>query len=437
MFSSREDSPSAVLFFSADGIIKELLYSEFEALLEGFTPEKEWAGRDAKAVYLELSPDLKPKSAVFFLLDFDQEGWVEASWNVPLVNLARTAKPGPSFGAGPIRVATARHCPDPRYAEMLWNPDLGPESKIIEWIKNAIAVNRLGLSKQQAAEEPSLADAQGQQAAGQMGGLPAGMEAQLAQLLQNQMLGANGVAQTMSQLESAKAEYQQTVKNLQAQLVDKVRQFDGAKAQLEEQLAAMQKTLAGKEKKLAEVREYYELKLEKTKGGESDYIRALREHYETEANQQVASAESEYKELLNWREVELMYRAERESQLHEEIAKLRLHIAELEQTGGEDILQRLSDKGISFMTYQVGLGHIAIPVDDIALYLANPVGFVAAYCNVSQAVYLDWLAHFHAPVCRVQDSQGNYCGADLKRVDSPEQYMPGVSDCCAKHRNSA
>ena len=61
MFSSREDSSSAILFFTAEGVVKELLYSEFEALLEGFTPEKEWAGKDARAVYLELSGDLKPK----------------------------------------------------------------------------------------------------------------------------------------------------------------------------------------------------------------------------------------------------------------------------------------------------------------------------------------------------------------------------------------
>ncbi|BCD98439.1 hypothetical protein [Marinagarivorans cellulosilyticus] len=430
MFSSREDSQSAVLFFAPEGVVKELLYSEFEALLEGFTPEIEWAGRDAKAVYLELSPDLKPKSAVFFKLSFDDEGWVEASWNVPLVNLARTAQPGPNLGAGAMRTATAKQCPDARYTEMLWAPDLGAGSKILEWIQGAIAVNRLGLSRQAVAEDPAQ---EAQAGVGQASGISAGVEAQLAQLLQNQMLGANGMAQTMAQLEQTKTEYEQKLATLQVQLADQVRQFDSAK----EQLATLEQSVAGKEKKLAEVREYYELKLEKTKGCESDYIRALREHYETEASEQVANAESEYKELLNWREVELMYRAERESQLHEEITKLRLRIAELEQTSGNDVLHKLSDKGITFMTYQVGLGHIAIPADDIALYLANPIGFVAAFCNVTQAVYLDWLAHFHAPVCRAQDSNGEYCGVDVMRIDSPEQYLPGASDCCDKHRSSA
>jgi hypothetical protein len=434
MFNSREESPSAVLFLSSEGVIKELLFSEFEALLEGFTPEKEWAGRDAKAVYLEMSPDLKPKSAVFFKVAFDEEGWVEASWNTPLVNLARTAKSGPNLGAGPIRLATSKQCPDPRYQDALWNPDLGPESKILEWIQSALMVNRLGLSKQRSAEETGQpTDVPPPNFGRNPNAAPSGMENQLAQLLHSQMLNASGVAQTMAQLEQTKTEYEHKLLALQTELANKVRQFDGATQQLQ----TLENSLLGQEKKLAEVREYYELKLEKTKGRESDYIRALREHYENEASQQLASAESQYKELINWREVELMYRAERESQLHQAIAELRLQNTELEQMGGDDILQKLSEKGISFMTYQVGLGHIAIPVDEIALYLTNPIGFVAAYCNVTQSLYLDWLAHFHAPVCRIQNAEGEFCGADVARVDSPEQFMLGISDCCSKHRHNA
>lgn len=431
MFSSREDSSSAILFITAEGIVKELLYSEFEALLEGFTPEKEWAGRDARAVYLELSGDLKPKSAVFFTVAFDEEGWVEASWNIPLVNLARTAGPGPDWGAGPIRVATAKTCPDPRFQTQLWTPDLGPNSKVVQWILNALAINRLGLSKQ-VSEEPEAPPPQQPAPATASAPVAQGLEAQLAQLLQAQLQGASGVASTVAELEQTKKDYEQKVQALQQQLVEKVRQFDGAR----EQIANLEKRLEGQSQKLQEVKAYYTHKLDKSKGDETDYIRALREHYETEANQLVASAESEYKELLNWREVELMYRAEKESQLHQEIAELRQRAAELEQTSNDELLKSLSDKGISFMTYQVGLGHIAIPPEDVALYLSNPVGFVAAYCKVTEATYLDWLAHFHAPVCRVQ-TDGELCGKAIARVDSPEQFMPGVSDCCEQHRNQA
>ena len=430
MFSSRADSSSAILFFTAEGVVKELLYSEFEALLEGFTPEKEWAGKDARAVYLELSGDLKPKCAVFFTVAFDEEGWVEASWNIPLVNLARTAGPGPDLGAGPIRVATAKSCPDPRFQMQLWTPDLTPNGKIIKWILDALAINRLGLSKK-VVEEPDV-PADAPQPTPGAAPLGQGLEMQLAQLLQAQLQGASGVASTVAELEQTKKDYEQKLQALQQQLVEKVRQFDGARAQIEN----LEQRLEGQGQKLQEMKAYYTLKLEKSKGDETDYIRALREHYETESSQLVASAESEYKELLNWREVELMYRAEKESQLHQEIAELRQRTAELEQTSNDELLNSLSEKGITFMTYQVGLGHIAIPPEDVALYLSNPVGFVAAFCKVSEAVYLDWLAHYHAPVCRVQ-TDGELCGANITRVDSPEQFMSGVSDCCEKHRNQA
>jgi uncharacterized coiled-coil protein SlyX len=297
------------------------------------------------------------------------------------------------------------------------------------WILEALAINRLGLTRREGGAQNDITPVNNSLVAL----TPSTLEQQFAQLIESQKQGASGVAQTLAELEQTKAHYEKKLIGLQSQLAEQVRQYENAKVQLDQ----LQQTLQGKEQKLAELREYYELKLEKTKGAESEHIKALREYYEHETTQQVASAESEYKELLNWREVELMYRAERETQLNEEIAKLRRQNTELELTGKDDLLQKLSDRGISFMTYQVGLGHIAIPVDDIALYLANPIGFVSAYCNVTQAVYLDWLAHFHAPVCRAQNAQGEPCGADVVRVDTPEHYLPGISDCCSQHQNRA
>ncbi|WP_053980916.1 hypothetical protein [Marinagarivorans algicola] len=428
MFSSREDSRSAILFFSSQGIVKELLYSEFEALLEGFTPEKEWIDKEAKAVYLELSADLQVKAAVFFVISFDSEGWVEASWNIPLVNLARTAKVN-DVG---LKAATAQNCSDPKYQEMLWNPDLSASGKVLGWISDAIAVNKLGFSRQAAENMPNTTGQVAPSAVSHDNNARA-MEAQITQLMQHQTQGASDIAQAMAKLEETKAQYAKKLGALQAQLADKVRQFDSAKTQLE----GLKSTLEGSEQKIAQMREHYESKLKSTQGHEADFITALREHYETEASEQIASAESEYKELLNWREVELIYRAEREAQLHDEMTQLKLKNTELALMADGDLLQTMSDKGITFMTYQVGLGHINIPVSEVPLYINNPIGFVAAYCKVSQAVYLDWLAHFHAPVCRIQDAQGGYCGADVKRMESPMQFMPGVSDCCPQHQNKA
>ncbi len=428
MFSRREDSRSAILFLAPEGVVKELLYSEFEALLEGFTPEKDWAGRDAKAVYLELAADLSAKAAVFFTLAFDNEGWVEASWNLPLVNLARTAKVAPDC-AWPMRVATARNCPNPAYQSALWNPDLTPKSKVLAWIADALAVNRLGFTKL------SSPEAQGEYAheAASASAAPvsSSLEQQVAQLVQQQMFGSSQVAEALAQLDKTKAEYEAKVAALKVDLNDKVRKVEA----VELELKSLTDNLTLRDRKLAEMREFYELKLEKTKGSDADYIRALREHFEKETAERIASAESEYKELLNWREVELMYRAEREAALQSELQQLRRENADLKEAENQGLLKALVDKGITFTSFQLGLGHIAIALEDIPLYLANPVGFVAAYCNTTESHYLDWLAHYHAPVCRVLD-KGEPCGTPIERVDSPEHFKPGASDCCERHRKA-
>src|SRR5690625_1694444 len=53
-FMSQETSPQneAVFLFSGDAIDREMLYPEFEAILDGFVPMPENAGGTAKAVYV-------------------------------------------------------------------------------------------------------------------------------------------------------------------------------------------------------------------------------------------------------------------------------------------------------------------------------------------------------------------------------------------------
>jgi hypothetical protein len=66
----------AVVFFSEDVISRELLYPEFEAILDGFIPVPDFKGTSAKAVYLVVNSNLCVTAAVFFLLDFDGKGMV-------------------------------------------------------------------------------------------------------------------------------------------------------------------------------------------------------------------------------------------------------------------------------------------------------------------------------------------------------------------------
>ena len=66
----------------------------------------------------------------------------------------------------------------------------------------------------------------------------------------------------------------------------------------------------------------------------------------------------------------------------------------------------------------------------------------ARKCLVTEDHYRAWLAHYENPVCQVPvgaDQQA--CGKRVIRVEVPNQFKPGVSDCnanrCPNCRNDS
>src|SRR5690625_6365580 len=100
---SQETSPQneAVFLFSGDAIDREMLYPEFEAILDGFVPMPENAGGTAKAVYVHIDGELRITAAVFFLLNFDPSGRADPHWNVTLEQVLAMAVMGQELRAGP------------------------------------------------------------------------------------------------------------------------------------------------------------------------------------------------------------------------------------------------------------------------------------------------------------------------------------------------
>ena len=111
MQTQSSEQLEAVFLFDGDQISREMLYSEFEAILDGFIPVPDYAGRMAKAVYVRINSRLCITAAVFFVLEFDVKGMIDRRWNVPLQQLAEAAARGPDLGAGTIRLACFRQCP--------------------------------------------------------------------------------------------------------------------------------------------------------------------------------------------------------------------------------------------------------------------------------------------------------------------------------------
>src|SRR5690625_4295144 len=111
-FMSQETSPQneAVFLFSGDAIDREMLYPEFEAILDGFVPMPENAGGTAKAVYVRIDGELRITAAVFFLLNFDPSGRADPHSNVRVVQLLAMDTRGQEMGAGRITLVCCAAC---------------------------------------------------------------------------------------------------------------------------------------------------------------------------------------------------------------------------------------------------------------------------------------------------------------------------------------
>lgn len=135
----------AVLFFSERGIAKQMLYPEFEALLDGMVATPEFADETVEAVFLQINSRLHVRAAVFFTLDFDLDGNISPLWNMPLRTLAEKAGRGPDMGGGPIRLACLGFCSESRFKPNLWKPAQREGRSDLLMVKEAVTRNTLGI----------------------------------------------------------------------------------------------------------------------------------------------------------------------------------------------------------------------------------------------------------------------------------------------------
>ena len=135
----------AVLFYNEGTICKEMLYPEFEAVLDGVVALPEFADRQMHAVYVMINPRLQVRAAVFFCLDFNEDGSADDGWNIPLRQLAERTGRGPDMGAGPIRLACRSQCPVSWHQMHMWDPKVSAERNDLAVLRDNIKRNQLGL----------------------------------------------------------------------------------------------------------------------------------------------------------------------------------------------------------------------------------------------------------------------------------------------------
>lgn len=418
----------AVLFFRNGQICKEMLYPEFEAVLDGVVNLPEFAEQQLSAAFVVIDPRLSVRAAVFFYLDFLDDGAADSGWNIPLRTLAERGGRGPDLGAGPIRLVCRSQCPVSWHQMHLWDPNLKGERNDLVQIRDRVKRNQLGLIVEEDASRALPAErlqvaaedrwysrgpfAEQAQPAPAMGGMPQYVEDQLRKELQEG-------EQTQAQLRAQLAQLQQ-------QLSDERGRNDALQAQQAAQADRFRK-----------VREELSDQLKQVERKGLANIDATRNRAEVEAQARIMAVTEDYQKRIAALQQELLRRDDRELGLQAEIARLNAQGESLRKDSGANTLKRLADLGMVFVVYHPGAGQMTVAVEDIDRYQADPMAYAASRCSVTLEVYRQWFEHYMRPACQASMLGGSRCDIPVDRVDLPMQFVPGVSDCCARHRGAA
>lgn len=445
MSNSPTEQLEAVFLFQEGQISRELLYPEFEAILDGFIPVPDYANASAKAAYVQVDHSLCVTGIVFFLLGFDAKGMVDRRWNVPLRQLIEAAGTGPDMGAGAIRLACYSQCPVAWHQKNLWDPLMQRGNNSFVAMRKAVKANRLGLivkppvieevkpvapvvalrslqevEQEQLALEQKLHDHYTQE-----------LRDKMAMLIKEQRLRiATLVNQHQTKFHGIQHEHQQRLLAYQ----QKHQQLEQQNKELVERNRYLKDSLDVQATKIEGMREYFAHKLKAAQQDESSQVQVLQENFSLELDAKIRAATAELREMLDMREVELFYRHQNESALKDEIVNLKRENQQLLKNSGDQLLGRLTKAGVNLVVFLPGLGEVAIALDDIGRYLEDQQAYAADKAGVSEAIYSAWLEHHQSPCCNAVDARGHVCGRAVPVIETPLEFHSGESDRCAQHQ---
>ena len=401
----REDPlyAEAILFFDEESVVKEMLYVEFQAVLDGVVGIPEFAKKSYQAAYVTIWHNLSMHTVVLFKLSFDKQGHVDAKWNLPLRSLGSQATNGPDLGSGMILVMTRDLCEDADYKKSLWEPGKR-KVEVLTSIRDSIKRNKLGLYVEGGSSRFSDYTLYTHAAEQALGGAQTKVDSEYQQQL------VNNIESTL------KYKYEAEMRTLETQHAQIIRQLESQNAASKEQANGYQQVVADVEasnKKHIEiivnkVKKKYESELSKIKGG--------------------------FEEALNVREMELHYSKESETQLCEELQTLQNSLPHIKAEAMNEYIVNLLESGVQFIVTQSGIGSSSLKLQQLDGYLQSPTGYWAKQCNVSEDHYLDWSHHYNNPGCQAGRTTGCACDAKLTKVMHPTDFVSGYSDMCRAHQ---
>jgi len=421
---SASQSHEAVVFFARGEVGKEMLYPEFEALLDCVVPIRDFAGSVVEAAYVRVDDALAPVAVVLFFVPFDEDGFPDQRWNVPLRQLAERGARGPDLGGGPVRLATRSQCPIAGQEESLWEVSFNANGNTLSQLQECLRSNRLGID---------AADALGAAAA---------MWSNTPQQPQPMVLASQAVQgessdalmafmqQSQQQLAASQQHHQHEMQALQERLTA-----------LQAQVSTLQNEKGVLLQRLAEQNQVFERErsaLERAGAEATENMRRelerVREQFASERDAAIAQRDQRLRAELLRLERERQVEEEHLGGLRTELTELRRDRLRLLNEGADKFFDALKEKGVKFVAFQPGAGHLTIATEDLARYLDDTETFVAEKCKVSPEHYRRWLAHYNSPLCQGSGGHGGPCAKPLSKVLKPADFVAGMSDRCEIHQ---
>ncbi|KZX81338.1 hypothetical protein A3715_07325 [Oleiphilus sp. HI0009] len=433
----------AVFFMKNNSVSRQMLFSEFEALLDGLSSIPEYVDEDAHAVYTVIDGYGDIDALVFFKIYFDEESHADTSWNLPVEKLASISGSGPDLGGGPIRLACRSQCSINWHQEDLWDPDMNPGTNDFLAVRKAVNTNRLRFRFQEKPEGepvgiPTLGASDNEDDLPVLGGsdqsstaidADADKRVKLARILKEQRL-------RIRTLEKHKERSNSEIDREQRIIVHAYKNEIQSLKQNLEQLKVSNERL---QEKLSSRNEQY-IDLQDKVSGQTQVVEELQEKLKNASSEEKDALEKQkleaeivlLREQLDRRDLDLAYRDEREDLLRAELEELKETMSD--GLGSNDLVEKLKEMEVVYVAYHAGVGHISMTSIDILRYAENPMAFVAEKAKVSEKVYRAWLAHFESPLCQEPHDDGTLCHNKVRVCDNPTDFEVGISDRCDLHR---
>ena len=330
-FQSHSFFGEAVVLLEGDTVVKEMLFSEFEAVLDGVVSAPECAGQTYPAVYVTVAEKLAIRAVVLFNLTFDEEGHIGSDWNIPLRMLAEDSEPGPDLGHGPIKICTHYTCPHKQYKEQLWSPE-GNTLQLLATLRASIERNKLGFY--------------------------AGDERRGQERRQSSDSDFNLDNELLKQLTTGiEAKFKSKLDSQEREFLAKTERLEQERDELREMVKALEHNI----KVLEEHNQRH--------------VDSIVSKYKSKVNRQLEQAAQRLREQMDAVNLELHYSQENEQQLRETLEKLQAKADPISAT--QDYMEQLQQLGVALVVSHPNLdADYTVQPEDMDDFLANPKAFI-------------------------------------------------------------